>query len=143
MRSPRDFSFQEIEEGSEYSETYRIGDEAIAALTGVFEDRSPVHVDEDYAREAGFEGRVSHGAILNCFLSHFIGMRFPGRRSMLLSANLNYRLPCYAGDELTLKAMVKQTVESAGVIVLDVRFLRGDEEELVASGRVQVKVRDA
>lgn len=142
MQSPRDFPFQEIEEGAEYSESYKIGKEAVSALTDVFKDRSPVHVDENYARAAGFDGRVTHGAILNCFLSHFIGMCFPGRRSMLLSANLNYRLPCYAGDELTLKALVKQKVESAGVIVLDVRFVRGKTEELTASGRVQVKVRD-
>lgn len=136
------YRFEEIEENSEFSYSYKISQEAHGSLVNVFGDRSPIHVDESYAKAAGFSGLVMHGAILQCFLSHFVGMHFPGRRSMLLSANIGYRQPCFMGDVIRLTARVKQKVESARVVVLDVNFVKESADISVATGRVQVMVRD-
>lgn len=142
MHCSRDFNFREIEENSQYSHVYKIDEAVYRAMIAVFQDQSPIHVDEAYARSAGFAGKVMHGAILQGFLSHFVGMRFPGRRSMLLSANLNYRRPSYLGDELLLTAVVRQKVETGRVIVMDVRFTNRMSGIMVASGRIQTAVRD-
>ncbi len=136
-----DFTFEEIEENSEISETYAIDEAAHEALTNVFRDRSPIHVDESYARAAGFPGRVMHGAILQGFLSHFVGMRFPGRHSLILSVNINYHRPSYLNDELRLTVRVRQKVETGRVVVLEAKFYNQASNEIVASGKVQVSVR--
>jgi Acyl dehydratase len=142
MLCAKDYSFREIGENAEFSHLYRIDEAVYEALTDVFGDRSPIHVDESYARTAGFAGRVMHGAILHGFLSHFVGMHFPGRRSLLLSVNLNYRRPSYLNDEIRLTARVRQKLETVQVVVLDVNFVNTVSLDVLASGRVQVALRN-
>jgi acyl dehydratase len=142
MQYAQDYSFDEIEEGSEFSHLYKIDESAYNALSNVFQDRSPIHVDEKYAKSVGFSGRVMHGAILQGFLSHFVGMHFPGKRSLILSVNINYHRPSYLGDDIRLTARVRQKVETGQVIVLDVRFFNITSNVMVASGKVQVALRN-
>lgn len=142
MHLAQDYSFDEIEENREFSHSYKIDEAVYDALVSVFEDQSPVHVDENYARAAGFAGRVMHGAILQGFLSHFVGMHFPGKRSLILSVNLNYHRPSYLGDEVRLTARVRQKVETGQVIVLEVKFTNAQSETILASGKVQVALRN-
>ena len=142
MLCSRDHSFQDIEEGAEYSHSYTIDEAVYDALLSIFQDQSPIHIDDTYARAAGFVSCVMHGAIFNGFLSHFVGMYFPGRRSLILSVNMNYHLPSYLGDTVTLTARVRQKAETARVVVLDVRFVSQLSEKVVVSGKVQVSLRD-
>jgi len=142
MHFAQDYRFDEIEENSEFSHLYKINDAVYDALVDVFQDKSPVHIDEDYARTAGFAGRVMHGAILQGFLSNFVGMHFPGKRSLILSVNLNYHRPSYLGDEIRLTARVRQKVETGQVVVLEAKFFNLASQTLVASGKVQVSIRN-
>lgn len=142
MPYANDYSFREIEENAEFSRLYTIDDKVYQALVAVFQDQSPVHVDEEYAKSAGFAGRVMHGAILQGFLSHFVGMHFPGKKSLILSVNLNYHRPSYLGDQINLTARVRQKVETGQVIVLEVKFTNLASEALAASGKVQVALRN-
>ena len=142
MLCSRDHSFDEIEENSEHENSYVIDEAVYNALLFAFRDQSPIHVDAEYARSAGFSGCVMHGAILQGFLSHFVGMHFPGRRSLILSVNLNYLRPSYLGDEVLLKARVRQKVDTQKVVVLEVKFVNQGSGSVLASGKVQVSIRD-
>ena len=143
MHSPQEFDFCEIEVDSEFSHTYTVDENVHDAMASTFNDRSPIHVDETYAVAEGFRGRVMHGAILNGFLSHFVGMRFPGKRSLLTSVTINYNHPFYLDEEIRLTARVRQKVESQRVIVLDFKFSNADSGVKIASGKAQVVVRGA
>ncbi|MEQ1762324.1 MAG: MaoC/PaaZ C-terminal domain-containing protein [Pyrinomonadaceae bacterium] len=121
---------------------YRIDERECDALVSTFNDRSPIHVDQAYAEAAGFPRTISHGAILQGFLSHFIGMYFPGKRSLILSVNMDYRRPSFIGDEVRLVAQVRQKVESGQVVVLVFRFMNTSSKEVVASGKAQVAMRN-
>src|SRR5262249_12234020 len=112
---------------------------AFCALSG---DLNPLHVDDAYARERGFRGRVMHGGMLNAFLSHFVGMVLPGRRALLLSADIRYVAPFYLGDVLVLRGSVQQRGESQSALVLTCGFESRGDGRVVARARVQVKVQD-
>lgn len=142
MHLPMDYSFNEIKENAEFSHLYTIDDEVYSALVNVFQDKSPIHVDENYAKSAGFAGCVMHGAILQGFLSNFVGMQFPGKRSLILNVNINYHHPSYFGDEIKLIARVRQKVETGKVVVLEVRFINIKSQTFVASGKVQIAIRN-
>ena len=142
MLCARDYSFSEIEVNAEFTHKYTIDDTAYEMLVKVFQDKSPLHIDEDYAKSAGFAGRVMHGAILQGFLSHFVGMYFPGKKSLILAVSVNYHRPSYLGDEVSLTARVRQKVETGRVIVLEVKFKNAASLAVVASGKVQVSLRD-
>jgi 3-hydroxybutyryl-CoA dehydratase len=126
--------------GVEYSASYEITTAVHEAMTEVFCDRNPLHVDEAFAVKQGFAGRVMHGAILNAFLSQFIGMEFPAAEVMLLSTQLQYLRPSYLGDVLDLSARVAQRVESQQVIVLHLRFANRTRGYLAARGTATVRV---
>ncbi len=143
METARIIDFANISEGSEYEHDYVITTAVFENFMRAFGDRSPVHVDAEYARGCGFLDAVMHGAILNGFVSHFVGMIFPGANSLLLSVELRYLQPSYLGDALRLHAKVAQRQETARVVVLHVRFQNHTRGVMVANGRIQVKVRGA
>ncbi len=142
MHLPREFSFSEIEENSEFSYVYTVDETVYDALVSAFNDRSPIHVDESYAKSEGFPARVMHGAILNGFLSHFVGMYFPGKRSLIASVNISYRKPFYLNDDIKLTARVRQKVESVRTIVMGFEFSNPASEATIASGKVQIVIRN-
>ena len=129
------------EEGRIFTAPYQITSEVYQGFIGVFKDVNPLHVDDEYARKNGFLGKVMHGSILQGFVSHFIGMVFPGEKALLLSCDLRYLKPSYLNDKLELQVKLSQKVVSENVLVLDVSFQNRTQNILVARGRVQVKVR--
>jgi len=140
LTQPLSLSLADLAEGREALYRYRISAAVHAAFMAAFDDRSPVHVDDEFARARGFEGRVSHGAILNGFLSHFVGMRFPGASALLLSAEIRYQSPCFLDDEIELRGRVSQRSESAGTVLLGVVFYNVTRQRVAASGKVFVRV---
>ncbi len=133
-------TFEAITEGFQTSHEYVVTEDVYRCLVGPFGDVSPIHVDEAYAKERGFSGRVVHGAILNGFLSHLVGVHFPGKRSLIQSVNIQYKAPSYLGDALRLDATVAQKVESVRAIVLEVLFTNTTQGRVVAKAKVQVGV---
>lgn len=141
MQCAANYSFQQIKENFEFSKSYRIDETVYRALVEVFGDENPLHVDDEYARRSGFDRRVMHGAILQGFLSNFVGMHFPGKNSLILSVSLNYHQPCYLSDEVVLTARVRQKTETGSAVVLEVKFRNAGADTLVASGKLQVALR--
>jgi 3-hydroxybutyryl-CoA dehydratase len=142
MHCAASYSFQQIVENSEFSKLYRINETVYRALVEAFGDESPLHIDDEYARRSGFDRRVMHGAILQGFLSNFVGMHFPGKNSLILSVFLNYHQPSYLGDEIILTARVRQKTETGSAVVLELKFRNAAAGTLVASGKAQVMLRN-
>jgi acyl dehydratase len=134
-------SYQDIAEGMTCQRDYAITPAVYDNFLVAFDDRSPIHVDAAHARAHGFADRVMHGAILNGFLSHFIGMVFPGANSLLLAVELRFSQPLYLDDRLRLTAKVVQKLDTQQVVVLHVTILNVTRGVTAATGRVQVKVR--
>lgn len=138
-----DFGFDDIREGHECEHEYAIDSDLPDRFIALFHDESPIHVDDVYARARGLGGRVAHGAILNGFLSHFVGTIFPGRRALLLSVDIRYTRPTHPGTRVRLVARVAQRVESLATVVLTCTFEDVASHEVVARARVQLAVADA
>lgn len=140
--SAADIRYEAIVEGAEVSQDYVITPTVYSNFLQTFGDRSPIHVEDGYARERGFEGRVMHGAILNGFVSHFVGMVLPGRRSLLLSVDLRYGSPSYLEDQIRIRGKVSQKVDAQRVVVLTFEIENLTRGSRAATGRAQVMVVD-
>jgi 3-hydroxybutyryl-CoA dehydratase len=137
----RILGYDDLHVGMVAEENYLISSKIYEGFLSTFEDYSPIHIDENEAHERGFAGRVMHGAILNGFLSHFVGMTLPGAESLLLSADIRYLSPSYLGDKIRLRGEIMQKLDTHRVIVLNAQFTNLTRDVLAASGRVQVKIR--
>lgn len=134
------FTFEDLAEGVEFERQYVITHELYEKFLDLFGDASPLHVSDDVAISCGFDAKLMHGAILNGFISNFVGMNFPGKRTLELGVQINFVKPMYAGDALTLRASVKQRMEFSQVVTLQFRFIRGSVT--VAKGIISTKICD-
>ena len=105
-------------------------------------DRAPLHVNREFAKAAGFEGEVVHGAYLMALVSRLVGMEFPGARAVLERMDMAFRKPCYVPCEVTLAATVRQISEAVSTIVLDIAISDG-QGAVLASGKTWHRVLDA
>lgn len=135
-------SYDDIFVGLASEASYLIDSRIYESFLSTFEDYSPIHINKDHAQRSGFEGCVMHGAILNGFLSQFVGMVLPGAQSLLLSADVRYLSPSYLGDQIRLRGEIAQKLDTHRVVVLNVQFTNQTRDVLAASARVQVKIRD-
>ena len=134
------FTYEDLQVGTRFQQQYVITQDVYQRFLDLFGDASPLHVDDAVAVSCGFSAKLMHGAILNGFISNFVGMNFPGKRTMELGVEIRFIQPTYVGDVLTLDAVVKERLESRQVAVLQYRFLR--ETKPVASGRVSLMIFD-
>jgi acyl dehydratase len=141
--SLRTFRYDEITVGMREAHDYVISQEVYQGFLDTFHDHSPVHVDDSFAKARGFfEGRVMHGTILNGFISHFIGMHFPGRFSLLLSVDLRFSNPSFLGDAIRLESVVSQKLDARSIVVLDATLSNTTRNWLAARGRIQVMIKE-
>lgn len=129
-----------IREGYQTSRSYTISSEVQDHFMRGFGDSNPLHVDDEAARARGFEQRVMHGMILGGFISHFIGVHFPGASSVIQAISLQFKSPCYPGDEILIEATVTQVVESVNVLAMDLVLRNVRRGRVAAKAKVQVGV---
>ncbi len=135
-----DFTFDDLVPGTRFLQQYEITGDVYRKFLDLFGDASPLHVDDAVAVSCGFSARLMHGAILNGFISNFVGMHFPGRRTLELGVEIQFVQPAYAGDVLQLEATVKERLEARKVVTLHFTFRR--ESAAVARGRITVMLCD-
>lgn len=104
--APRSVSIEEIEIGMTSSRTKHVTDRDIQLFAEVSTDRNPVHLDEAYARETRFEGRIAHGMLTAALVSAVIGEQLPGHGTVYLGQSLKFMAPVRPGDDLTARVTV-------------------------------------
>src|SRR5262245_12636063 len=141
MEQARFIPYCELEEGTIRERDYVITQDVYDHFLSAFDDRSPIHVDDERARAVGFAGKVMHGAILSGFVSHFVGMVFPGANSLLLSMELRFSQPSYLGETLRLRGKIVQRLDARHVIVMQLEAQNITRGLLAASARLQIQIR--
>lgn len=82
-----------------------VTDRDIALFAEVTTDHNPVHLDETYARDSMFAGRIAHGMLTAGLISAVIGEQLPGHGTVYLGQTLKFMAPVRPGD--TVYAEVK------------------------------------
>lgn len=83
-----------------------VTDEDIEMFAQVSTDRNPVHLDDDYARETIFEGRIAHGMLTAGLISAVIGEQLPGHGTIYLGQSLKFLGPVRPGDMVLAEVTV-------------------------------------
>ena len=75
-----------------------VTDEDIEMFAQVSTDRNPVHLDDAYAQDTIFEGRIAHGMLTAGLISAVIGEQLPGHGTVYLGQTLKFLAPVRPGD---------------------------------------------
>ncbi|MEL7471334.1 MAG: MaoC family dehydratase [Pseudomonadota bacterium] len=83
-----------------------ITDYDIRAFAEVSTDHNPVHMDEDYAQDTIFAGRIAHGMLTASLISAVIGEQLPGHGTIYLGQSLKFMAPVRPGDTVRAEVSV-------------------------------------
>lgn len=75
-----------------------VTDEDIEMFAQISTDRNPVHLDDEYAQDTIFEGRIAHGMLTAGLISAVIGEQLPGHGTVYLGQSLKFLAPVRPGD---------------------------------------------
>ncbi|MEL6198448.1 MAG: MaoC family dehydratase, partial [Pseudomonadota bacterium] len=98
--APTTICIEDIEIGMCRSIRKTVTDHDIRIFAEVSTDRNPVHLDEDYAQETIFGGRVAHGMLTASLISAVIGEQLPGHGSVYLGQSLKFLAPVRPDEEV-------------------------------------------
>ncbi|CAO2815863.1 unnamed protein product [Amaranthus hypochondriacus] len=72
--------------------------EDVVKYSKVSQDSNLLHFDDEFAKNAGFQGRIVHGMLVASLFPLIISSHFPG--AMYVSQSLQFRQPVYVGEEI-------------------------------------------
>jgi 3-hydroxybutyryl-CoA dehydratase len=110
--------FEDLSVGQSAELTRTATDEAISTFAEVSGDVNPVHLDEAFAAQTSFGGRVAHGLLAASYVSAVVGAHLPGPGTVYLTQSLRFRRPVRVGDEVTAKVTVKALHPGRGHVTL-------------------------
>ncbi|WP_102107917.1 MaoC family dehydratase [Oceaniglobus roseus] len=97
---------EDLEIGMSRHLTKVVTDRDIELFAEVSTDRNPVHLDDAYARDTIFEGRIAHGMLTAGLISAVIGEQLPGHGTVYLGQSLKFLAPVRPGDTVRAEVTV-------------------------------------
>ncbi|MGC1489712.1 MAG: MaoC family dehydratase [Albidovulum sp.] len=104
----------------------QITDRDIELFAEVSTDRNPVHLDEDYAQNTIFEGRIAHGMLTAGLISAVIGEQLPGHGTVYLGQSLKFMAPVRPGDTVYAEFKVRAIDQAKRRVTLETHCAVGD-----------------
>lgn len=103
-----------------------VTDRDIEMFAEVSTDHNPVHLDEEYAKDTMFQGRIAHGMLTAGLISAVIGEQLPGHGTIYMKQSLTFMAPVRPGDVVLAEVVVKDIEHAKRRVALDCRCMVGD-----------------
>ncbi|MFT4875076.1 MaoC family dehydratase [Congregibacter sp.] len=130
MSTETRYSYDELHEGQQCEIKRQLLAEDIDAFADASGDQNPLHTDADFARAAGFKDRIAHGMLLASWISAALAHSLPGRGTVYLRQDLEFRQPALPGDHLVILLTVREKKRRRRVII-DCKVCHEDGRELL------------
>jgi 3-hydroxybutyryl-CoA dehydratase len=125
--------------GEQASFTKTISEKDVDDFAELIGDFNPLHVDEAFAGQSRFGGRIAHGAFTAGLISAALGNDLPGPGGIYLSQTIDFLAPVYLGDTVTAVVEVVSWHPDKRIITLKTDAYNQDEKQ-VASGEAVLMV---
>ena len=112
------YTLSEIQKGLTETFTVTVTEEKMQLFRQLSGDVSPIHIDEEYAKQRGFEGCVCYGMLGASFFSTLAGVYLPGEHCLLHSVESKFVKPIFIGDTLTVTGVVDEVNDTFGEITI-------------------------
>jgi 3-hydroxybutyryl-CoA dehydratase len=133
---------EDLEIGMERDLLKEVTDRDIELFAEVSTDRNPVHLDDAYAMDTIFEGRIAHGMLTAGLISAVIGEQLPGHGTVYLGQSLKFMAPVRPGDMVRAVVTVTAIDYARRRVTLDTRcevdgrvVLKGEATVLAPSAK--------
>ena len=113
MRVPEGRAYNQVSIGDEFDYVQTITETHLVNAAGLFGDFNPLHVDESFASQSRFGGRILHGPFTSAFIAAPIGLYFAGTAIAYLEHNCRFIAPVRPGDTLRAHWRVLSKIDKA------------------------------
>ena len=121
--------------GDKASLSKTISEQDVSDFAHLSLDTNPLHLDEEYARQSRFGGRIVHGILGASLISAVIGTRLGG--PIYLSQSLKFLKPIHIGEKITATAEVIAIREDKNIVTLST-VVTNEQGETVIQGEALV-----
>ena len=108
-----------------------ITDRDIEMFAEISTDHNPVYLDDNYANDTIFEGRIAHVMLTAGLISAVIGEQLPGHSKVYLSQSLKFLGPVRPGNRVTAEVKVTNIDLSKRLVSMETRCLVNGKKILV------------
>ena len=112
------YFLEDLKVGMSASYAKTVTEADVVLFAGISGDTNPVHLNEEFAKETMFQGRIAHGMLSASFISTVLGTKLPGPGAIYLSQNLKFKAPVRPGDTVKATVTVKEIDLARGRVSL-------------------------
>ncbi len=123
--------------GQSASLSKTISESDVYTFAGITGDLNPAHVNEEYARQSRFGGRIAHGLLSAGLISAAIAMKLPGPGTIYLGQTIKFLAPVRIGDTVTATVKVLSMDAARRRAVLETTC-HNQKDALVITGEATV-----
>ena len=127
---------EDLEIGMVRSISKVVTDRDIEMFAEVSTDRNPVHLDDDYALDTIFGGRIAHGMLTAGLISAVIGEQLPGHGTVYLGQSLKFLAPVRPDDMVLAEVEVRDIDHSKRRVTMETRCSVDGKKVLVGEATV-------
>lgn len=133
----RSYALEDLAVGMTASYRHTLTDGDVHAFADITGDHNPLHLDEDFARNTRFKGRIAHGMLTASYFSTVLAI-LPGPGTIYLAQTLAFRAPVRIGDTVEARVTVADIIRDKGRVLLKTVCTVGDK--VVCDGEATVLV---
>ncbi len=112
------YTLAQLAPGTTESFTVTVTTEMMEHFYAITGDASPIHMDEAYAAQRGYPGRVVYGMLGASLVSTLAGVYLPGEHCLLHEVDARFAKPVFIGDTLTVTGKVAEVNDTFGEITV-------------------------
>ncbi len=131
------YSFEQLSVGQSESFEVTVTSEMMDCFLKISGDTNPLHNDEEFAIEQGYEHKVVYGLLTTSFISKLVGVLLPGEKCLLQGVEAKYLKPVYVGDTLTVTGTIDELHESVKRASIKV-IISNQNDKKVLKGKAEV-----
>ncbi|TVR83841.1 MAG: MaoC family dehydratase [Rhodospirillales bacterium] len=135
------YYIEDLSEGMSASFGKTVTDADIVLFAGISGDTNPVHLNEAFAKETMFKGRIAHGIFGASLISAVLGTKLPGPGCIYVNQTLRFKAPVRAGETLIATVTVKSINTQKKLVTLDTVCTVDDKAVIEGEAMVMMPAR--
>ncbi|MBP5281786.1 MAG: MaoC family dehydratase [Lachnospiraceae bacterium] len=136
-----EYKMSDLAVGMTESFSRKVTPEMMEKFYEISGDENPLHRDEEFAKEKGFENRVVYGMLTASLISTLGGVYLPGKYCLIQGVETKFLKPVFIGDELTVTGEVVDVRPELKYMEIKVT-IRNQKNEKVLRGVLKAGVMD-
>jgi len=117
--------YEDIQVGEKSVFRKTVGEADIFAFCGITGDFNPIHVDEEYAKQTRWQGRIAHGLLVASMVTQTLSSLL-GEGAVHVSQEVAFVAPVHIGDSITVVSEVVEKIDDKRRVVVSTVWANQD-----------------